>query len=75
MFDAFETDVAVAASGFAAGALTFYAGDWAIARRGAVLTVHHVEANARTRAASAWVNPRSCYGQVLQQRGLPQATS
>lgn len=43
--------------------------------RGAVLTVHHVEANARTRAASAWVNPRSCYGQVLQQRGLPQATS
>ena len=38
--------------------------------RGAVLTVHHVEANARTRAASAWVNPRSCYGQVLQQRGL-----
>jgi hypothetical protein len=40
-----------------------------------VLTVHHVEANARTRAASAWVNPRSCYGQVLQQRGLPQATS
>ena len=43
--------------------------------RGAVLTVHHVEANARTRAASAWVNPRSCYGQVLQQRGLPQAPS
>ncbi|MFM8989302.1 MAG: hypothetical protein ACKOUS_06545 [Alphaproteobacteria bacterium] len=43
--------------------------------RGAALTVHHVEANARTRAASAWVNPRSCYGQVLQQRGLPQATS
>lgn len=43
--------------------------------RGAVLTVHHVEANARTRSASAWVNPRSCYGQVLQQRGLPQATS
>ncbi|MFM8678220.1 MAG: hypothetical protein ACKOGH_01195, partial [Alphaproteobacteria bacterium] len=42
---------------------------------GAALTVHHVEANARTRAASAWVNPRSCYGQVLQQRGLPQATS
>jgi hypothetical protein len=43
--------------------------------RGAALTVHHVEANARTRSASAWVNPRSCYGQVLQQRGLPQATS
>ncbi|MFM8989823.1 MAG: hypothetical protein ACKOUS_09375 [Alphaproteobacteria bacterium] len=43
--------------------------------RGAALTVHHVEANARTRAASAWVNPRNCYGQVLQQRGLPQATS
>lgn len=43
--------------------------------RGATLTVHHVEANARTRAASGWVNPRSCYGQVLQQRGLQQATS
>ena len=43
--------------------------------RGAALTVHHVEANARTRSAAAWVNPRSCYGQVLQQRGLPQATS
>ena len=43
--------------------------------RGAALTVHHVEANARTRSAAAWVNPRSCYGQVLQQRGLPQAAS
>jgi ZIP family zinc transporter len=34
VLDAFETDVAVAASGFAAGALTFYVGDWTIDRRG-----------------------------------------
>ena len=34
VLEAFETDVAIAAIGFAAGALTFYAGDWAIDRRG-----------------------------------------
>jgi ZIP family zinc transporter len=34
VLDAFETDFALAATGFAAGALTFYAGDWAIDRRG-----------------------------------------
>jgi ZIP family zinc transporter len=34
VLEAFETDVAVAAIGFAAGALTFYVGDWAIDRRG-----------------------------------------
>ena len=34
VLDAFETDLEVAAIGFAAGALTFYAGDWAIDRRG-----------------------------------------
>lgn len=34
VLEAFETDIAVASVGFAAGALTFYAGDWAIDRRG-----------------------------------------
>lgn len=34
VLEAFETDFAVAASGFAAGALAFYVGDWAIDRRG-----------------------------------------
>ena len=32
--DAFATDLELAALGFAVGALTFYAGDWAIDRRG-----------------------------------------
>jgi ZIP family zinc transporter len=34
VLEAFETDLAVAATGFAAGALAFYIGDWAIDRRG-----------------------------------------
>ncbi|MDH5282008.1 MAG: ZIP family zinc transporter, partial [Thermoleophilia bacterium] len=34
VFEAFETDLVFASSGFAAGALTFYVGDWAIDRRG-----------------------------------------
>ena len=34
VLEAYETDVAVAAIGFAAGALGFYVGDWAIDRRG-----------------------------------------
>lgn len=34
VFAAFETDIAFAAIGFAAGALAFYVGDWAIDRRG-----------------------------------------
>jgi ZIP family zinc transporter len=34
VLEAFEIDLAVAAIGFSAGALTFYAGDWAIDRRG-----------------------------------------
>ena len=34
VLEAFETDFALAASGFAAGALAFYVGDWAIDRRG-----------------------------------------
>ncbi len=32
--DAFDTDLALASAGFAAGALAFYVGDWAIDRRG-----------------------------------------
>lgn len=34
VLEAFETDLTVAALGFAGGAITFYAGDWAIDRRG-----------------------------------------
>jgi ZIP family zinc transporter len=34
VFEAFETDSAFAAVGFAIGALAFYGGDWAIDRRG-----------------------------------------
>lgn len=34
VFEAFETDLVFASSGFGAGALTFYVGDWAIDRRG-----------------------------------------
>ena len=43
--------------------------------RGGSLTVHHVEAHARTRAAQGWVNKRSCYGQILEQRGITPAVS
>src|SRR3990170_799642 len=32
--EAFETDLALASTGFAAGALAFYVGDWAIDRKG-----------------------------------------
>jgi hypothetical protein len=39
--------------------------------RGGTLTVHHVDANARSRAAAGWVNARTCYGQVLELRGIP----
>ena len=38
--------------------------------RGGTLTVHHVDANARSRAAAGWVNARTCYGQVLELRGI-----
>lgn len=41
--------------------------------RGATLTVQHVEAAPRSRSAAAWVNKRSCYGQILDARGIPQA--
>ena len=34
VYEAFDTDLTLASSGFAAGALTFYVGDWAIDRRG-----------------------------------------
>lgn len=34
VFEAFETDPAVASAGFAIGALAFYGGDWAIDRKG-----------------------------------------
>ena len=34
VLEAFETDLTLAASGFAAGALAFYIGDWAIDQRG-----------------------------------------
>ena len=34
VLEAFETDFELAAIGFAAGALTFYVGDWLIDRRG-----------------------------------------
>jgi ZIP family zinc transporter len=34
VLEAFETDLRLAVAGFAGGALTFYAGDWAIDRRG-----------------------------------------
>ena len=34
VIDAFEQDLSQAAAGFAIGALAFYAGDWAIDRRG-----------------------------------------
>ena len=34
VIEAFETDFRLAATGFAAGALTFYVGDWLIDRRG-----------------------------------------
>ena len=43
--------------------------------RGGSLTVHHIEAHARTRAAQGWVNKRSCYGQILEQRGVTPAVS
>lgn len=43
--------------------------------RGASPTVQHVDANPRSRAAAAWVNARSCYGQLLQARGIPVVTS
>jgi hypothetical protein len=39
--------------------------------RGGTLTVHHVDANPRSRAAAGWVNARTCYGQVLELRGIP----
>ncbi len=34
VIEAFETDLTLASTGFAAGALTFYVGDWVIDRRG-----------------------------------------
>ena len=34
VFEAFDTDPAVAAAGFAVGAIAFYVGDWAIDRKG-----------------------------------------
>ena len=34
VYEAFDTDLALASAGFAAGALAFYVGDWAIDRRG-----------------------------------------
>ena len=43
--------------------------------RGASPTVQNVDANPRSRAAAAWVNARSCYGQLLQARGIPLVTS
>lgn len=43
--------------------------------RGGSLTVQHVEAHARTRAAQGWVNKRSCYGQILEIRGIAPAVS
>lgn len=43
--------------------------------RGASLTVHHIEAHPRTRAARSWVNTRSCYGQILEQRAASPAVS
>ncbi len=39
--------------------------------RGGTLTVHHVDANARSRAAASWVNARTCYAQLLELRGIP----
>ena len=38
--------------------------------RGGTLTVPHVADNARSRAAAGWVNARTCYGQVLELRGI-----
>lgn len=43
--------------------------------RGTSPTVQHVDANPRSRSAAAWVNARSCYGQLLQARGIPVVTS
>jgi len=43
--------------------------------RGGGLTVQHIEAHARTRPAAAWVNKRSCYGQILELRGITPAVS
>ena len=43
--------------------------------RGGSLTVQHVEAHARTRAAQGWVNKRSCYGQILETRGITPTVS
>jgi hypothetical protein len=42
---------------------------------GSSLTVQHVDANPRSRAAASWVNARTCYGQVLESRGIPLAQS
>ncbi len=42
---------------------------------GGGLTVQHVDANPRSRAAATWVNARTCYGQVLEARGIPLAQS
>jgi len=41
--------------------------------RNATLTVQHVEAHPRNRASAAWVNKRSCYGQILEIRGIATA--
>ena len=42
--------------------------------RNGPLTVQHVEVHPRTRAAAAWVNKRSCYGQILEIRGIATAS-
>ena len=43
--------------------------------RTGTLTVQYVEVHPRTRAAAAWVNKRSCYGQILEIRGITTAVS
>lgn len=38
--------------------------------RGSALTVQHFESSPRSRAGAAWVNARTCYGQLLDARGI-----
>ncbi len=52
--------------------LTFFLHRGDQARNG-TLTVQYVEAHPRTRASAAWVNKRSCYGQILEIRGIATA--
>ncbi len=66
VIEAFETDLTLASTGFAAGALTFYVGDWVIDRRGGHGRKSMSGANQLAGSASAIV-----LGTVLD--GIPES--